>query len=227
MSSQTDAASIETPQPWWPALGVHLGLLVVCAGCVYTIQPSGLFSKRQWASFALVGLVLLIVAAVTRGRAAATRPGKLLLALGAATALYLAYDPLLETLPGLSAITTGVLGRLQPSLATIGVVVALLAWGVYRVACTGCAAPRPPFRLALLAATVLVVVTALIMQIALSSLYDLSGATSNLVLAFRVLQVAALLLVSIEMSGAPGVGALAHGYVGLSLLAAVARNLIA
>jgi len=214
------AASVGT------ALGVHLGLAVVCVSAVYTIQPEGWFSTRQWLSFALVGVVLLATVAFTRGRGAATPSGKLLLALGAATALYLAYDPLLDAIPGLSALTVGFLGQFEPGLALIGVLIALLSWAVHRVLAPGANGGAGAYRGALLIATGALLVLALVMHLTLSSVYDLSAATSNLVLGFRVLQMAAILLVAGEMSGEAGVGGVAHMYVGIALIAAVARNLI-
>ncbi len=213
-------------QTWWPALGVHVGLATVCVSAVYTIQPEGWFSSRQWVSFALIGIVTLIVAAVGRGRAAASPVGRLLLALGAATALYLAYDPLLCDLPGLSALTVGFLGQFDPGLASVGVAAALVFWLAHRISNPGpCVTPLYCKAVVVSAAAVLVV--GLVMYLALSGIYDLSGTTSNLIVGFRVLQMAAIMLVALEMAGAVGVGALAHIYVGLALLAATARNLMA
>lgn len=220
--SETQA---EVGQTWWPAVGVHVGLATVCYSAVYTIQPEGWFSSRQWASFALIGVAALVVAAVGRGRAASSQVGRLLLALGAATALYLAYDPLLDTLPGLSALTVGFLGQFEPGLAFVGVLVALVFWLAHRISNPGpCVCPLYCKAIVVSAAAVLVL--GLVMHLALSGIYDLSGTTSNLVVGFRVLQMASIMLVAIEMAGAVGVGALAHIYVGLALLAAVARNLM-
>lgn len=213
-------------QRWWPAVGLHLGLLIVCAGCVYTIHPEGWFSTRQWASFALIGLVLLAAAALTRGRVAAGYGGRMLLALGAATALYLAYDPLLADLPGLSALTVGFLGRFNPGLAIIGVLILLLTWVLGLVVQPRCEGRVCALRVAVLVALGLALGLALVMQLALGPLYDLSGTTGNAELAFRLVQVAIVILASAEMSGAAGVGAAAHCYVGLALLIAVARNLL-
>jgi len=227
VSAQVQTTTIsEREQRWWPALGLHLGLLIVCTGCAYTIHPEGWFSTRQWASFGLIGVVLLAVAAFTRGRAATTSPGRMLLALGAATALYLAYDPLLADLPGLSALTIGFLGRFNPGLAMVGVVVVLLAWVLHLVVQPRCEARVCALRTAVLVALGLVLGLALVMQLALSPMYDLSGTTGNAELAFRLVQVAILMLAAVELSGAPGVGAMAHCYVGLALLVAVARNLM-
>lgn len=209
-----------------PAVGFHLGLLIVCVGCVYTVQPEGLLSTRQWAAFALVGVVLLAAAAITRWRIGATCAGRMLLALGSATALYLAYDPLLADMPGLSALTTGFLGQFNPGLAMIGVVVMLVAWALQLVVRPERAENVRRLRIAVMVASGLVLVLALIMQLALSSLYDMSGTTSNAELVFRLIQVAIVILASTELSGAPGVGALAHCYVGLALLMAAARNLL-
>ena len=199
----------EADRTWWPAVGVHVGLATVCVSAVYTIQPEGWFSSRQWACFALIGVATVIVAAVGRGRAAASQVGRLLLALGGAAALYLAYDPLLGDLPGLSALTVGFLGQFDPGLEFAGVVVALVFWLAHRISNPGpCVTPL--YCRAVVASAAAVLVVGLVMHLALSGIYDLSGTTSNLIVGFRVLQMAAIMLVALEMAGAVGVGALAH-----------------
>ncbi|MCD6361102.1 MAG: hypothetical protein J7M38_09575 [Armatimonadetes bacterium] len=212
---------------WGRSVTFHLGLLIVCAGAAYTIHPEGWFSTRQWISFALIGFALVISAAVTRGRVASSYAGRLLLALGAATALYLAYDPPLADVPGLSALTVGFLGAFNPGVAVVGVVVMLLAWALQLVTGRDSGLEVRRLRIWVLVALGLVLALALIMQLALSSVYDLSGTTGNAELVFRLVQVAIVILASVEISGAGGVGALAHCYVGLALLMAAARNLTA
>lgn len=229
MISASEVSSTVTEdrvRPWWPAVGLHLGLLTVCGGCVYTVHPEGWFSARQWIAYGFIGVLLLAAAAFTRGRAAATQGGRMLLALGAATALYLAYDPPLADLPGLSALTVGYLGRFNPGLATLGVALLLLTWVLTMVVEPRCDAQVRGLRIAVLVALGIVLGIALIMQLALGQLYNLTGTTGNLELAFRVLQAAIVMLAALEMSGTAGVGAVAHCYVGLALLAAVARNLL-
>lgn len=213
---------------WWPAIGVHVGLLVVCASCVYTLEPLLFaFSRRQWLAFAVLGLALIGAVAFTGGRAAASRAARLLLALGAGLALWLAYRPLLEELPGLSGLLPPGLAQLQPGMGLVGLVIALIFWLVYRGVAPAGIRPGAPFRRAVLASAGLLLVLAAVMYLGLRGLYDLGGGLESLILTYYVVEYAVLLVISVEMSGAAGVGGLAHLYVGAALVIAAGRNLMA
>ncbi len=212
------------PPARWPAVGGHVGLLLVAFSAAWTLQPEGWFNRGQWLSFALIGLMVLIVGIqALRGRAS-NLSASALLALGAATALYLAYDPQLTALPGLTALGAGPVGALEPSLAHLGVFIA----GVFAALYAGLVRPRtsgePPFAGAVVAAAVLVLVLAGIMWLALHNLYDLSGTSGIGMLAFRVVSFSLLLLSCLVLAPARGVYGLAQLYMGLALLIAVARN---
>jgi len=222
------ATSTQQPAsaPWWPAIGVHVGLLLVCASCAYTLQPL-MFSSRQWIAFAALGLVVVCISVFRLGRAAASKAGRLLLALGVATAAWLGYEPLLADLPGLSAAMPDQLAQFEPGVVLPGIAIAFIFWLLYRATARGGIASDVPFRGALLASAGLTLALTAIMYLALHNLYDLQGGFSTLILTFRVIQYTALVLVALEMSGAVGVGGLAHIYVGTALIIAAARNLLA
>lgn len=225
MTAETSTIAQQKPSvPWWPAIGVHLGLLTVCASCAYTVQPL-IFSKRQWVAFAALGLVMLASVALTRGRAAASSGGRVLLALGAATTAWLAYDPLLTNLPGIAGVVPSCLEQFEPGIALPGIAIALIFWLVYRTIARDGIAPGTPLRKAVLGSALLVLALTAIMYLGLHNLYEMQGGFGSLLVTYRVIQYAALLLVTLEMSGAVGVGGWAHVYVGAALLVAVARNL--
>ncbi len=211
--------------PWCPAVGVHVGLQLVAFSAAWTLQPEGWLSRGQWASFGLIGLAVLVGGACKLRRGAGRVALRALLALGGATALYLAYDPQLASLPGLAGISAGPLAELEPSLAHVGVLIAAIFLGVYAAVDRRTVLGRVAFRNAVVTAAVLVLALAGIMWLGLHGIYDLSGTTGIAMLAFRVVSFTLVLVTCLTLSGAPGVGAVAHLYVGAALLIAVARNL--
>ncbi len=215
------------PVSWWPAIGVHLGLLVISASCAYTLQPEGMFSKRQFVAFAALGVVILGAGLLSVGRVAAGTAGKLLLALGAATALALSYDPPLADLPGISARVPEWLAQFEPGIGIAGVAIAFVFWIIYRVVARGGIDAEVPLRGALLLSAALVLALAAIMYLGLHNLYDLEGGYGSLLLTFNVVRYTVLILIALEMAGAVGFGGLAHLYVGTALIIAAGRNLMA
>jgi len=211
---------------WWPAIGVHAGLLVVCASCAYTMQPD-MFGEREWLAFAALGIVIAGVAACTRGRVGKAQAGRLLLALGATTALALSYEPPLSALPAVSDRVPTWLAQFEPGIGLAGIALALVFWALYRVVARGGVQADPPFVGALLVSAFGVLVLAGIMYLALHGLYDLAGGYGNLLVAYNVVQYTILMLIALEMSGAVGVGGLPHLYVGAAVFIAAARNLLA
>lgn len=228
MSEETaPSAKLTVPVSWWPAVGVHLGLLVVCASCAFTLQPEGMLSKRQFIVFAALGVVILGAALLTVGRVAAGKAGKLLLGLGAASALSLSYDPPLADLPAISERVPGWLAQFEPGIGLAGVAIAFVFWIIYRIVARGGVDAEVPLRGALLASAALVLVLVAIMYLALHNLYDLEGGYGSLLLTLNVVQYSVLILVALEMSGAVGFGGLGHLYVGTALIIAAGRNLTA
>jgi len=216
----------ETPPAWWPMIGVHLGLATVIFGAVYTsqIELRGMVPTLEWGRYGLVGLALVVVGiAPAWGRSAA---GRGLLALGAALALYLAYDPQLLGLPGGERLFETPLVMLEPSLAHVGIIVAAVFLAI-QVAVDRRALPRPvPFRASLLIAGALLLGLMAIMWLAFRGLYDLSMVTSPTLLIFRTLSYGLLMLVCLTIPGMRGVGRWAHIYLGLALIGAVVRNMM-
>lgn len=224
MAFERDVPENTSRAAWWPAIGAHLGLLAVGFSAAWTIQPEGWFSRGEWAAFALIGLATLVagLAGIRLGVRCPTGAG--LLALAAATALYMAYDPQLGTLPGMGALAMGPLGAFEPSLAHLGASAAALFALLYFLLHPR---PRPavPFSGGVIAAALLLLALGGIMYLALHNVYDLSAASGLPALAFRIGSMALVMLAALVMSGARGVGPVAHIYLGAALLAAVARNL--
>lgn len=225
MSEEQVAITEETRAARWPMIGVHAGLLMVAFGALYTPQPPGWFEPGEYVAFGLVGLALVVFAAFNR-RGGAGIVGSGLLALGAATALWMSWDPQLASLPGLGVIGESALSALEPSLAHLGVLLALLSL-LLQIAIDRRGMPREiPFAGAVAAASVLVIGLGILMTVVLSRLYDLSGTTGLGMLSFRTVSFALLMLVCATISGLRGVRSWPHLYVGLALLGAVARNLM-
>lgn len=226
MALERDVAENTSRAPWWPAIGAHLGLLLVGLSAAWTIQPEGWFSRGEWVAFALIGLAALAagLAGLRLGVRCPTGAG--LLALAAATGLYMAYDPQLAALPGMAAVATGPLGALEPSLAHLGVLVAALFAAISWALRDRELRPEAPFAGGIIAAALLVLVLGGVMYLALHNLYDLSAASGLPALTFRIGSLALVMLAAVAVSGARGVGAVAHIYLGGALLAAVARNLM-
>jgi len=224
MAVEQDVARDSRSGAWWPAIGAHLGLLLVGFSAAWTIQPEGWFSRGEWAAFALIGLAALAagLAGIRLGVRCPTGTG--LLALAAATGLYMAYDPQLGTLPGMGGLAMGPLGALEPSLAHLGVLIAalfaVLSWALRDRELR----PEAPFAGGVIAAALLVLALGGVMYLALHNLYDLSAASGLPALALRVGSLALLMLAALVLSGSRGVGPVAHIYLGAALLAAVARN---
>lgn len=209
----------------WPMFGVHLGLIAVCFGAVYTAQVPGAVTKMDYAGYALVGFALVLMGAIQALDITSTA-SRGLLALGGAIALYLAYDPQLGGLPGGAAIAESPVGQFQPSVAHVGVVVAGLALALQAGVGRGILPREVPFRRALLAAALLLLALMAVMWGGLRSVYDLSMTTSPGLLVFRTIAYGLLMFVCLTIPGVRGAGRAPHIYLGLALIGAVARNLL-
>lgn len=224
MAAEQIETAEEQDTAWWPIIGVHAGLLTVAFSVVYTPQPPGWFDLSEYIGFGLIGLVLIVFAAVRR-RDGTGLVGSALLALGAATALWMAWDPQLATLPGMAWIGESPLGRLEPHLAHVGVAIAAV-FLVLQMAVDRRIMPRPvPFGGALIAAAVFVIALGTLMTLCLRGMYDLTGTSGLALMSFRAVSFTLLMLVAVIVSGVRGVGTWAHLYLGLALLGAIARNL--
>ncbi|HCA45961.1 MAG TPA: hypothetical protein DEP45_01020 [Armatimonadetes bacterium] len=228
MAAETqEIAENEEPRPgWWPMIGVHIGLMIVIIGAIYTpqIEIRGMVPSLEWARYLLVGIAVVIVGLVPAldVRSAAARA---LLALGGAVALYLACMPQLDSLPGGAAIVGTPFAMLGPSVAHTGVVIAAIFLGLQAVVDRRALPRRVPFVSSVLVAGGLLLALMAIMWLSLRGVYDLSMTTSPLLLVFRTVMYGLLMLVCLTIPGVRGVGRSAHIYIGLALLAAVVRNL--
>mgnify|MGYP005836066605 CR=1 FL=1 len=212
-------------QAWILAVLTHVGLLAICASAVYTLQPAD-FTRRQWVALVLVALAALAHVAATRGRGAFGATGKSLTALLAGVTLSLTYDPQLANWPGIGEQMPLWLATANPSLATIGVVLAGVSGTLYLATVHRhhrWRHPVPYVRVVLLAAA-MVTILGLCTFGALSRIYELDSLYLVMLLS-HTLQYAWLMGVVLGLSGRIGVGWSAQAYLALTVLAALARNL--
>ncbi|NPV47359.1 MAG: hypothetical protein HPY69_10395 [Armatimonadetes bacterium] len=213
--------------PVWVLAGLtHLGLLAICCSAAYTLQPAD-FTGRQWAALLLAAVIALAHAVGTRGRGAASVCGKSLTALLAGVALSLSYDPQLASWPTVGERMPLWLAAVNPSLATIGVLVAGVFGMLYLATVTrrcGQQCPIPYARVTVLAAA-LVIVLGLGTYAALGRIYDMDS-LHLVMLVSNAVQYAWLLGVVLGLSGRTGVGYSAQVYLALTVLAALVRNLV-
>lgn len=225
-----DATTLWPPVPVgsaapWLALGIHLGLGLVCFSTVYTRQPAD-FTVLRWTGVAVVGLVLIVLAVITKGLVALQQTGRLLLALGAGLAMSLSFEPQLAGVPGLREKMGAVWAELYPSVATVGVGLAFGFWLLFYLADGERGLYPIPFRRSLTLTAGLLVGLAGVMYIALNPLYGLDGGQATITVVFVVIQYAALLAAVLGSCGGPGVRAWPFYYIGIALLAAPVRYLM-
>ncbi len=226
MAAEQVEITEEMSPAWWPMIGVHAGLMAVCFGALYTKQVQGAVDTSEYAGYALVGLALLLLGVVRKWDLQSTG-ARATLALGGAMALGLAWEPQLSGLPGGGVLLATPIAHLQPSVAHLGVLLAGIFLGL-QIAVDRRLLPREvPFRRALVAAVVLLLAMMGVMWLGLRNVYDLSMTSSPSVLVFRALAYGLLMLICLTVPGRRAVRGAPHIYLGLTLLAAVARNIIA
>jgi len=212
-----------SPAPWF-GLGIHIGLLIICASAIYTRQPAN-FSALRWSGIGMLGIFLLASGIGTRGFVALTGWGRLLLALGAGILLTLAYDPQLTDIMALAGGSRPDLQGLHPSVGSVGVGLVLIFWLLFHLAGGEMGMGHIPFRRAVLATIALLVALSAIMYVTVGHLYGLGGEPTRFIV-FNVVQYGVLVVGVASSSGGPGVRGWPFSYVGLALLAVVARNLL-
>jgi hypothetical protein len=210
-----------SPAPYL-ALGVHLGLLLICVSAVYTRQYG--FSMLRWSGIGALGLVLLGSGLATRGLVALTKWGRLLLALAAGLLLALAYEPQLAEIPLLGRM--GDLPYLPVSLGSVGVALVLIFWLLCHLAQAEMGMLSPPFRQAVLVTGAALVGLAALLYFLFAPLYDMEGGEPTRLVVFNVFQYTVLLAGVVSTSGGPGIRGWPLLYLGLALLGAVAHNLL-
>lgn len=205
---------------------MHVGLLLVCASAIYTLQPPTIGMER-WLGLGLLAIILLVWAAATRGRCAFTDGGKLLTALAAGIVLNLAYEPQLANLGNFGENMPSWAMGLAPGLAMAGVILAA-SFGLWYLRTLNNYLRHghtAPFRWGLHAAFLLVIALGLITFLALDRLYQMEPMDLSALLG-NALQYYLLLLIVINVSGRTGVGAVMQVYFAATLLLALARNVI-
>lgn len=210
---------------WLPAaVGIHLGLGIVCFSAVYTGWQTVIITYPQWA-------VMLGVAAALGYAAFAPRRGqprrmwvRLTLALAGLLALRLCYDPQIAAIPRLGEELPRAFLDTYPGIALIGVVIALVCWAMFWNAGGELGLGTIPFRRSVAAAAGLVVLLAVVAHLLLHGPHDLPlSLTLRPILV--VLQGAALVYVLLGIGGGPGVRRAPHVYFALTLILAFARNM--
>ena len=204
-----------------------IGLLLICVSAVWTVQPPT-FGLRQWAARALLAIVLLVSAAVSRGRSAFTTGGKLGTALAALLVLGLAYDPQLANLGSLGDKLPAWLSALSPGLGTLGVVLAAVFGLAYINTINSYLRHRhdTPFAGALNASVLLVIVLGLATYLCLHRIYELDPTVLSLLIG-NAIQYYLVAVVVTQLSGRIGVGSSLQVCTSLTILLALARNLLA
>jgi hypothetical protein len=205
---------------------MHLGLALVAVSALLSKQAPRL-SVKQIGGLVLAALALLIWQALERRRPRVGEGPRLLTALAAALLWSLAHAPRLS---GWAPEGTGahdLLGYLQVSLGTIGVLLAFLSWLLYRAAGGEKTVGPVPARWAAVGAGVLIIVQALYSYFMLSGMYGSGGDLSAGMVSFQALQFMALMTVVLGTLGGPLVRRAPGWYLGAALLAVAALNLVA
>lgn len=211
----------------WPMYGVHVGLVVIIFGAIYTsqIEMRGMVPAAEWLGYVAIGLALVLVGAI-RSADISSVGSRGLLALGAAMALFLGSTPWLADLPGGGFLMDSPLGQLMPALAHLGVVITGLFLGLQAVIDRRVLPRTAAFRPSVVVAVILLVALSAVMWLALRNVYDLSMTTGPSVLIFRSVAYGLLMLVALTIPGVRSVGRAPHIYLGLALIGAVVRNLV-
>ena len=211
----------------WPMVGVHVGLIVIIFGAIYTsqIEMRGMVPTAEWAGYIAVGLALVLVGVIPAAdiSSAASRG---LLALGAAMALYLGSTPWLADLPGGAFLMESPVGQAMPAVAHLGVVIAGVFLGLQAALNRRILPRRVPFRMATVVAVLILLFLGIVAWLALRNIYDLSMTTGPSVLIFRTVAYGLLMVVALTIPGVRTVRRAPHIYLGLALIGAVVRNLV-
>ena len=205
----------------------NVGLVLVCLSAVWTIQPAD-FPHRRWAAYGLLALILLISAAVTRGRVAFSPAGKLGATLAALIVLSLAYDPQLASLASLGDKLPAWLAAIAPGLGTLGVLVTAIFGLSYLSTINEYVHHRhyTLFAWGLKSAFLLIVLLGLATYLCLHRMYQLDPTIPPLLIG-NALQYALVAYVVVNLSGRLGVGSSMQIYLSLTILLALARNILA
>lgn len=205
----------------------HVGLLLICASAVWTVQPPT-FGMRRWAGYALLAVLLLLSAAFTRGRAAFSNAGKLAVTLAAVIVFSLAYDPQFASIGSLGEKMPAWLAAVAPGLGTVGVLWATIFGLSYLATIDSYQQHRhyTLFAWGLKSALILIVGLGLATYLCLHRLYELDPTVLSLLIG-NALQYTAVAYVVVNLSGRLAVGSSLQVYTALTILLALARNILA
>jgi hypothetical protein len=184
-------------------------------------------NTKEIGGLVLIALALLIWNAADRCRARVGDGPRLLTALAAAVLWSLAHAPRATGWVPEGQSAHDLLGYLQVSLGTIGVLVAFLSWLAYRAAGGEKPVGLVPARHAAVGAGALIVILALFSYGALFNMYGQSGDLSAGAVSFQALQFMALMTVVLGTLGGPLVKRAPGWYLSAALLAVAAVNFLA
>lgn len=210
---------------WLPAaVGMHIGLGIVCFSAVYTGWQTVIITYPQWAVMLGVALALGYAGLAPERGQARRLWVRLTLGLAGLLAFRLCYDPQIADIPRLGEELPRAFLDTYPGIALIGIIIALVCWALYRNAGGELRLGTIPFRRSVAAAMGLVVALAIVSYLLLHGTHHLPlSLTLRPILA--VLQGGALVYVLLGIGGGPGVGRAPHNYFALTLALAFARNM--
>ncbi|MGQ9733152.1 MAG: hypothetical protein ACUVX8_17990 [Candidatus Zipacnadales bacterium] len=225
---ESGAAITRRQYPLGLALGVLLayaGFAGVLASAIWTTQvlpPFGMFERY---SLGLLGLILVMAGIVGQARLAASLPGKLLCALGAAACLRVGGDPTLEmAFPTLAHNVPMWILNAYPGLATVGWIVAGLGALIWWVA--GGSSTAGIYRsVTVVCALVLSIVAMLVHLLLTAAGYEVLRYDAGL-LCWRLVEVAVILVVTLSLSGERAMGPAPLILFGIGLLGHVVRTFL-
>lgn len=214
------------PRGLHAAWGIHLGLLLLAGSALYSKQSPPL-TTRQIAVLVLVGLALLVWAALDSRREHLARGLRLLTALAAVLLFGLAHAPRAMSWVAEGQRVRDLLEYLQVNLGTVGILIVFLSWLVYYAA-GGERAHRPaPLRRAVVSAGEVIIVLAVVVYVALFNIYGRKGDLGSALVIFQALQFMALASAVLGSSGGPYVRRAPAYYLGAALLGVAALSLLA
>ncbi len=226
MATAVDSAVVPSPPRGLPAAwGIHLGLLLLAGSALYSRQIPPLHLK-QIGVLGVVGLALIIWAALDSRRTYLARGLRLLMGLAAALLFGLAHAPRAMSWVAEGS-TRDLLEYLQVNLGTLAILVLFLSWLAYYATGGERSRPPAPLRPAALATGGLIVFLALFAYVALFNMYGRKGDLGTGLVIFQALQFMALLAAVLGSSGGPLVRRAPAYYLGAALLGVAALSLLA
>ncbi len=205
------------------ALGMHIGLAVVCGSAVYTGWQRAIVTLPQWGVMLLVAAALLAAALWRRSGMEKQVWVRGCLALAGLLLLFLCYDPQLGAIGPLADLLPAPLVFAYPSIALPAILLTFICWIAYRRG-GGEPAEVVPFRAAAWWAMGLIAALALFAYAVLHGPHSLA-LESTLRPILAATQGGLLVIVLTGIGGGPAVRRAPHVYMALALVLAFARNI--